>query len=121
MKYLLAIAAILMSTQFAAAQSFMTNEELLATIPGHTFYGISNSDGKTQWAQTYSAYKGRKKGKVAGNFGGEKYEGKWQVKNDQWCEDWSTGKGCWSIERVDAKNIRVYKDGEPLKNFWTLK
>ena len=34
MKYLLAIAAILMSTQFAAAQSFMTNEELLATIPG---------------------------------------------------------------------------------------
>ena len=68
MKYLLAIAAVLMSTQFAAAQSFMTNEELLATIPGHTLYGISNSDGKTQWAQTYSAYKGRKKGTVAGEL-----------------------------------------------------
>ncbi len=120
MKYLFAIMAVLMSTQIASAQTFMTSEELLSTIPGQTFYGISSKN--TQWIQTYSAVKGRKKkGKIAGNSDGADYEAKWHVKDDQWCEDWGTGKACWSMERVDAKNFRIYIDGKPQKNFWTLR
>ena len=117
----IATAALLTSTQVSPAQTFMSEKELLATIPGQTLDGLSNQDGKTKWAQTYSAANGRKKGIIAGNFGGEKYDAKWYVKKGQWCEDWGSGNDCWSMERVGAKNIRIYKDGKPKKNFWTVR
>jgi hypothetical protein len=123
MKYVVVIIAMLMSTQFAAAQTLMTNKELLVTIPGKTLNGLSNIDNKTQWTKTFSARKGRsKKGKILGYYSGKKHESNWKVKNDQWCEYWRSGKWkCFSLERVGAKEFRIYKDGKPLKNFWTLK
>ena len=45
------VAFWLMTPTMATAQSFMSQEELLATIPGGQVSGISNSDGKTRWAQ----------------------------------------------------------------------
>jgi hypothetical protein len=42
MKYIFVVVAVLMSTQFARAQTLMTNDELLATIPGQVLYGLSN-------------------------------------------------------------------------------
>ena len=115
-------AAIMLSAMVASsatAQEFLTQKELLATIPGNTAYGISNEDGKTRWIQNYG--KGRKKGKIAGIYGKNKYESKWSVKGNLWCEDWGTGGGCWNFEKVDSKSYRVYKDGKPLKNLWKLK
>ena len=103
----------------ASTQEFMTQKELLATIPGGTLSGISNSDDKTRWVQNYG--KGRKKGKIAGLFGKEQYKSKWFVKGNKWCEDWGTGNGCWDVERVGEKELRGYVDGKPLKNSWMIK
>ncbi|WP_425043612.1 hypothetical protein [Primorskyibacter sp. S87] len=103
----------------ASAADFMTEQQLVATFPGSTLYGVSEQDGKTQWAQTYG--KGRKKGKVVGNFGGEKYNAKWFVKDGMWCEDWGSGSGCWHIERVDGKTFQPYKDGNKRKQVWRMK
>ncbi len=103
----------------AQAQNFMTQKELLATIPGSTLYGISNNDGKTQWAQAYG--KGRKKGKIAGNFGGDKYEAEWFVDGNQWCENWGSGSDCWQFVRTGNKELQPYKGGKPLKYPWKMK
>ena len=116
-----AIAGMLTSTS-ASAQEFMTQEELLATIPGGQLSSISNKDGKTPWAQVYSRATGKKKGVYNGIWDGKnKYSGEWYVKGDQWCEKGDWGEKCWSIERVGAKELRIYEDGKPKKNSWMLK
>lgn len=118
------VASILIS--FAAitgpvfAATFMSEAELLATIAGNTLQGVSNSDNQTFWAQAYSAAKGRKNGKINGVFGGDKYKAKWSVANGQLCEDWGSGSDCRQVERVNSKQFRIYKDGKPLTNLWTM-
>ncbi|MCL6285359.1 hypothetical protein M3P21_17655 [Ruegeria sp. 2012CJ41-6] len=116
---LLASAMIVAAASAAQAQAFMTQKEILATIPGSTAYGIANSDGKTQWAQAYG--KGRKKGKIAGNFGGDAYEAKWFVDGNQWCEDWGSGSGCFQFVRISEKELQPYKNGQKQKHIWKLK
>ncbi len=103
----------------AVSQEFMTQKELLATIPGNSITSISIQDGKTRWTQNYG--KGRKKGKIAGLFGKDQYKAEWSVKGNRWCEDWGSGSACWQVERVDAQSLRMYKDGKPQKNLWKLK
>lgn len=106
----------------ADAQQFMSEAELLATIPGSKISAISNEDGKTKWIQAYSAYNGRKKGVISGLWNGkDRYQAKWFVRNGQWCEEWETGKACWQIERVSKKKLRMYLDGKPQKHTWNLK
>lgn len=109
----------ILTTNSVHAQEFMTQKELLATLPGNTAYGIANGDGKTRWVQNYG--KGRKKGKIAGLYGEEQYKAKWSVDGNLWCEDWGTGSGCWKFERVGTNQLRVYENGKPLKNLWTVK
>ena len=110
------------TAQIAQAQEFMTQAELLETIPGSQISGISYQDNKTPWVQAYSKANSRKKGLISGIWNKkEKYQSAWYVKGDQWCEKWSDGEGCWSIERVSAKKLRVYKDGKPMKNTWNLR
>ena len=106
-------ATVLAMSGSAQAQDFMTQKELLATIPGSTVSGIANSDGKTPWAQAYG--KGRKKGKIAGNFGGDTYEAKWFVDGNQWCEDWGSGSGCFQFVRLSEKELLPYKNGQKQK------
>lgn len=112
-----------MLTSFPAAvlaQSFMTEEELLATIPGSMINAKTNKD--VPWAQSYSAYKGgKKKGVVKGIMNDTKYDAKWYVENGQWCEDWGDGHACWQVERVDENSLRMYTDGKPRPNLWILK
>jgi len=104
----------------AGAQEFMTQKELLTTIPGQTLYGLSNADNKTKWAQVYS--KGRKKGRITGVFGDTQYKSKWFVKEDFWCENWDGGQGCWKFVQVGEKQLRAYKDGKrKLENSWRIK
>lgn len=104
----------------AHAQQFMTEDELLATIPGSVIDGVSN-DG-TRWAQAYSADKGGKKnGTINVNFGGQKGKAKWRVQDGMWCEDWGSGKACWQVERVGKKGLRMYENGTPKKNVWQLR
>ncbi|NVO54551.1 hypothetical protein HW561_01950 [Rhodobacteraceae bacterium B1Z28] len=97
----------------------MTKKELLATFPGSTLYGISNADGKTPWAQAYG--KGRKKGKIAGNHGGDTYEATWFVQDDLWCEESENYSSCWQVVQTGDKEFQVYKDGQPMKNRWKMK
>lgn len=104
------------STGAAQAQEFMTQEELLAAIPGHTIRAKSK-DG-TSWFQVYST--GKKKGTIEGEFGDQPIKSKWYVTGDQWCEDWGAGKACWDVERVDANSLRLYENGTPKKNLWKL-
>lgn len=112
-----------MLTSFPAAvlaQSFMTENELLATIPGSMINSKTNED--VPWAQSYSAYKGgKKKGVVKGIMNDTKYDAKWYVENGQWCEDWGDGQACWQVERVDEKSLRMYANGKPRPNLWILK
>lgn len=117
--YATAVAFSLLFTTSSQAQEFMTQRELLATLPGKTATGIDNKDGKTRWTQNYG--KGRKKGKIAGLFGKEHYEAKWWVEGNKWCEDWGTGNGCWKFERAGDNKLRVYWDGKAMKNLWTIK
>ena len=112
-----AVLGLLFVTSPARAQEFMTQAELLATIPGHTIQ--AKTDKGVPWAQTYSA--GKKKGTIAVNFNGEMLKSKWYVKGDQWCEDWGDGKACWDVEQVDANSLRMYENGKPKKNLWKLK
>ena len=103
----LATALMLCGSIYANAQEYMTEKELLSTLPGATIYGISEKDGKTRWVQTYG--KGRKKGNISGVFGKDKYKAKWSISGNVWCEDWGCGNGCWQIVRIDAKTLQPHK------------
>jgi hypothetical protein len=117
---LIAMLATAWVPTIAGATDFMSEEELLQTIPGSVINGTSN-DG-TRWAQSYSAYKnGKKNGIIKVNFGGKKSDSKWFVDKGQWCENWGTGQGCWMVERVDSKSLRMYENGKAKKNLWKLK
>ena len=106
--------------QFAVAQSFMTEEEMLNTFPGATVTGISANDGRTKWTQTYDELKkGKTKGKGKGVFGKDPYKFSWRTKKGKWCENWVSGRACWDMERIDEKTIRIYKKGK-LINTWTI-
>ncbi|GAA6161548.1 MULTISPECIES: hypothetical protein [Ruegeria] len=105
-------------TTGAIAQDFMSKSELLATLPGSTVRSISNQDDKTQWAQAYST--GRKKGKLAGNFGGNSYDGEWYVDGDKWCEKTGDWSGCFQFVKISETELQPYKDGQPRKHTWKL-
>lgn len=99
---------------------FLTQSQLLATIPGNVLHGTSSSDGKTQWVQKYS--KGGTSGAISGLWGGESYTSTWYVKDDMWCEKSDTVDGCWSIQKTGSKQLQAYKNGtEKLKNPWLIK
>ena len=101
----------------AHAQDFLSKAQLLALIPGHRIDSVSK-DG-TAWFQIYS--KGKSKGTIKGDFGGEAVKAKWFVTGDTWCENWGTGKACWQVEQVDATSLRMYENGKPKPNLWKLK
>lgn len=108
-----------LAASVASAQTFLSEDALLATIPGSSV--SSKTDKGVPWVQNYSAAKGKRKGVIKGNFDGSKYDAKWFVKDGQWCENWGDGEGCWSVEQVDAKSLRMYVDGKPRPNLWKLK
>ena len=60
------------------AQTFMTEEEILNTMPGSTIFSLAFSDGKTKAKQVIEKPKkeGKKKGKIVGDLGGEPYQSK---------------------------------------------
>ncbi|WP_170331608.1 hypothetical protein [Ruegeria arenilitoris] len=113
-----AVACVLVVASGAQAQDFMSQKELLATIPGATVRSVSNQDNKTPWVQAYSS--GRKKGKLAGNFGGDTYDGEWYVDGDAWCEKTGDWTGCFQFVRISEKELQPYKDGRPRKHTWKL-
>ena len=98
----------------------MSEDELLATIPGNMLYGLSERDGKTKWAQAYGKQR-RGKGKINGVFGSDKYTAEYFVQGGQWCENWGSGSGCWHVERIGDKEFRMYKDGKPGRQNWFMK
>jgi membrane carboxypeptidase/penicillin-binding protein PbpC len=99
------------------AQEFMTQAELLATIPGHTIQAKTNEG--VPWAQAYST--GKKKGTIKGVMDGQSFDAKWFVKGNQWCENWGDGQACWNVERVDQTSLRMYDDqGNAKKNLWKI-
>ena len=105
----------------ASAQTFLSDAELLATIPGMTVY--SKTDRGTPWAQNYSMsdVDDAKKGSIRGIFGKRKYYAKWFVRDGKWCENWGNGQACWTVERVNSKTLRMYGGGKPRPNLWNLK
>jgi hypothetical protein len=113
-------AALLLFSEPVSAQTFMSEDELLATIPGSVIDGKSKNG--TVWAQAYSVAKGGKKsGTINVNFGGEKSKSKWAVKDRMWCEDWGSGSACWQVERVGDKGLRMYENGKPKPNLWVMR
>ncbi|MCC0065124.1 MAG: hypothetical protein H6895_13735 [Defluviimonas sp.] len=103
-----------------AAQTFMSEDELLATIPGSTIDG--KTDQGEKWVQAYSAFDGKKKkGVIAGKSGGADFKSKWYVENGQWCENWGDGHACFQVERVSKKELRMYRDGKARPNLWVLR
>ncbi|MBS0564136.1 MAG: hypothetical protein JSR87_06600 [Proteobacteria bacterium] len=120
----LAVSTAILATAFAApgvmhAQEFMSEEELLQTLPGHEAHSVDKKGNA--WAQVYSARSGSKKsGVFNGVWKTDKYTGKWTVKNGQWCEDTGDWQGCFQFVRIDAKTILAYRDGQKQKQ-WTLK
>ena len=104
------------------AQTFMTEEEILNTMPGSTIFSLAFSDGKTKAKQVIEKPKkeAKKKGKIVGDLGGEPYQSKWYVKKGQWCEEWPGGSACWQLERVNDTQIRVYDNGKPHDQLWKV-
>ena len=128
----LALAAILtislqLLTVFEAnAQQFMSQKELLATLPGSQISSIDDEDNKSKWIQAYSKNDGSKKGLVAGIWKKEKYQSTWYVEGNQWCEKWDnekwgSGETCMKFVRIGPKQLLKNKDGVPSKNFWIIK
>ena len=111
----LSISLFCLSADAAQAQTFMTEDELLATIPGSSVNSKTNKG--VNWAQNYSKANGKRKGVIKGIFDGAKYDAKWFVKGGQWCENWGDGEGCWSVEQVDAKSLPMYENGKPRQIF----
>ena len=62
----MALAVLLIGPVPAHAQEFMTQSELLATLPGSQISGVSSRDDKTPWVQAYSKDNGSKKGLISG-------------------------------------------------------
>jgi len=121
MKSLVFGVVISIASASAHAQTFMSEHELLNTFPGNSSRGVANSDGKTPWSQTYSAYNGKKaKGTIKGKYGDDPYKATWYIRKGKWCENWGSGKACWDMERVDDTTIRLYKKGKPLEQTWTV-
>lgn len=112
-----AAALITALCQPAVAVTFMTQKELLATIPGHSTSGKTAKGNK--WTQVYSA--GGKKGTIAGMAPDGAYKAKWYVKGNEWCEDWGSGHGCWHMERVGAHSLRIYINGKPHTKLWSIR
>ena len=85
-----------------ASANLMTDQEIIDLVSGATISGISTTDGKTKWVQTYStAAEGEVSGNGSGDFGGSAYNFTWKVKDGKLCEDWGSGKGCWQLELVE--------------------
>lgn len=111
--------AISLAPHGAGAQSFMSEEEMLATLPGAQVSGKSR-DG-TPWAQAYGKRSGNKtNGIFNGVFGTEKYKGKWAVRNGEWCEDTGDWQGCFRFVRTGDKTLAAYRDGKQ-QNDWQIK
>ena len=108
--------------QATYAQTFLTKEEMLATFPGAKIGGISSSDGKSAWEQTYGHPKaGKTKGKGKGLWKKkDTYKFKWYIKKGKWCENWGSGKACWDVELVDDVTIQMYKKGKKLPQVWNI-
>ena len=80
MKKVTLAVAIFFVSQWANAQSFLTDEEILNTMPGTTIMSLAFSDGKTEVKQVIGQpEEGKTKGKISGDFGGESYTSKWFV------------------------------------------
>jgi hypothetical protein len=100
--------------------SFMSQQELLATIPGATLHGTSSQDNKTKWVQAYS--KGGYSGKISGLWGEEPYTSTWYVKDNMWCEKSDMFDACFTAMRVGENSLQMYNDGtEKLRNVWYIR
>lgn len=108
--------------QVAYAQTYMTDEEMLSIFPGSKFGGISSSDGKTPWEQTYgNPKKGKSKGKGTGLWNNtDTYKFSWKIKKGKWCENWDGGSACWDVELVDETTIQMYKKGKKMPQVWKI-
>ena len=107
--------------QVADAQTFMTEEEMLATFPGAKIGGISSRDGKTPWQQTYGKpKKGKSKGNGKGLWNTDTYNFYWKIKKGQWCEKYTKKTECFNFERIDETTMQGYSKGEKLKNVWNI-
>lgn len=101
----------------AHATKFMTQQELLATIPGHAIHGISRKGNA--FVQVYS--KGKKQGTLTGKMGDQKYAESWFVSGNHWCENWGSGHACWQVVRKDANTLQMYRNGKPIAHLWHVK
>lgn len=108
--------------QVVNAQTFMTEEEMLNTIPGAKLGGISSSDGETPWEQTYAKpKKGNSKGKGTGIWNNtDTYKFSWKIKKGKWCENWNGGSACWNAELIDESTIQMYKKGKKMSQVWKI-
>lgn len=107
----------------ASAAEFLTEKELLSTIPGATLTGISNDDLETTWVQTYEY--GDRKGTSSGFFGGRPYISDWRVGRGLWCETWVSNSGggdtgCWRIEMIDQNTLQPWHGTRKLPNVWKI-
>ncbi len=122
MKRIISLVLILIISNPAYSQTFMTEEEMMATMLNVTISGISIQDDETRWSFIAHPHKkGKPKGRIDGIFGGEPYKSKWYIKKGMWCENWGEGEACWKLEMVDDATILPYRDGKgALRNPWKI-
>lgn len=101
--------------------------ELVGLMSGASTSGNSLTTEGATWSQQYPEIpltKTRGKGQGIWNPPGgptDTYDFSFQVKGNQWCEDWGSGRGCWHIVRVDDNTIQAYRNGQSIGESWTFR
>ena len=100
------------------SNQFLTQQQMIEQVVGHTYRGISALDDQTLYYETLTVSGGDKEsGVIKGVWGRdkEKYSGEWTVKKDgQICFTYGEGdpsNGCWLV-RIVADKMLFYIKGE---------
>ena len=117
----LAFLLAIVTSPFAVAQDFMSEEEMLDTFSGITISAVFLANNNKRWTQVYDEIKeGETEGVIKGVAGGIPYRSNWFIRKGKWCENWGTGNACYDLVREDEKTIRAYEKSQPLKIAWEI-
>lgn len=93
------LAALVLLTAPALAETLATGAEISAAVSGNTVQGSMTASGA--YTEFYAE---------DGTIKGQGYTGKWTIEGDAMCFDYGEGKDCWGV-RIAGEAVTWVKDG----------